>query len=309
MILNAGIFYHKATNDTKVTKSSALAMTCEMRLSRIWALSRLFLFCAFVLCAPIAQAQPCTEPDGVPGDLLYNNTHDVFQGCTARGWYAFHAPLSSAPPSGPSGCPNVGDVCTGAQAGIIYAGEYAGHKLYVTGADAPGTVITGGTGSGTYAWNDGTTNYLDLDNASMPNCPALSTARNTNRWSDQLNPACMDAQGEAFTAYLVNFSGTASPYKAASYCYHLGKVSDPSGPNNPLAHGRDDWYLPAVDELEFIYDSLKAGQPAGTHGFHNATYWSSTEYGTSSAWIQHFSDGTQYDNTKNSAYRVRCLRR
>lgn len=119
----------------------------------------------------------------------------------------------------------------------------------------------------------------------------------------------MGAQGESFTAYLANFTGTASPYKAASYCYHLGKASDPSGPNNPLAHGRDDWYMPAIDELEFIYDSLKAGKPAGTHGFQDTFYWSSTESDSFQLWYQRFNSGSQAGNLKNTPNKVRCIRR
>ena len=239
----------------------------------------------------VCDAVPCPGKAYKAGQMIYNEDQGVLQVCLADNtWRALHKAVQPIPD-----CPNVGDTC--ASNGTIYAGTYVGHKLYVTAADAPGT----------YTWNNGTANLLDLDNASMPNCaPYLSMPRNgNNRYSDQSIPACMGAQGEAFTAYLATFSGTASPYKAASYCYHLGKPSDPAGANNPLAHGRDDWYLPAVDELEFIYDNLG---PQPNHGFQNADYWSSTESSNLYAWSQLFSGGYQDVNTKRHGSRVRCVR-
>ncbi len=254
-----------------------------------------------------AQAQACTNPSGAEGDVIYNSSFDVFQGCAPTGWKAFHEPLVVPPPTGPTGCPNVGNVCTGSNAGIIYAGEYLGNKLYVTGTDAPGTVVTGGTGSGTYSWNAGSgSSYFDLDNASMPNCPT-GPVRNGNRYSNQSNPACQGGQGRDFTTYLANFAGTGSPYRAASYCYHLGKASDPSGPANPLAHGRSDWYLPSIDELEFIYDNLG---PHPKHGFQNEYYWTSTENRNDLAWLLHFDTGDQeFYYYKQHGQRVRCVAR
>ncbi len=264
---------------------------------RLW--TGLFFYALlFVLLVPTAQAA-CTDPDGVPGELMYNGTFDVFQGCTTRGWMAFHSPTTALAPVGPEGCPNIGDTCTGTHAGIIYAGEYTGHKYYVAGADA---LVD-------YDWNDGSGGwqyYFDLDNTYMPNCPLLSMPRPGNRYSDQSNPACIGAQGKAFTKYLANFTGTGSPYKAASYCYHLGKTSDPAGSNNPLAHGYDDWYLPAVDELEFIYDNLG---PQPNHGFQSTYYWSSTESDDESAYYIHFTGGFQTNYAKATDYKVRCVRR
>ena len=268
-------------------------------ISRIISLSLRTLIiglCVQALGARPAAAQDCSNPNGALGDITFNEPYDVFQGCTPTGWQSFHEALK-VPLA--VGCPNPGNICT--NDGTMYAGQYAGHKLYMTAVDAPGS----------YTWNDGNTNWLDLDNASMPNCPTLMGApRNTNRRSDQSNPACMGAQGPAFTPFLANFSGTGSPYVAAAYCYHLGKATDPAGPGNPLAHGRNDWYLPAVDEVEFIYDGLKAGQPAGTHGFQHAYYWSSTETASNSAWAQSFTNGEQSNYGKaNATFRVRCFRR
>jgi len=46
----------------------------------------------------------CTDPAGNPGEITYNTSHDVFQGCTANsGWVAFHA--AGLPGGGGGGLP------------------------------------------------------------------------------------------------------------------------------------------------------------------------------------------------------------
>ena len=254
-----------------------------------------FLFLIlFSLFLPVPAHADCTNPDRPLGQMVYNTDWGVFQGCTPAGWVRFNRPTTSPP----EGCPGIGDICTGTHAGIIYAGEYEGYKLYVTGADAP---------AGTYAWNNGSSGERsDLDNTPMPNCPTLGSPRSGNRYSDLSNPACIGIRGRRYTHYQAHFTGIGSPYQAASYCYNLGKATDPSGPGNPLAHGYNDWYLPAVDELEFIYDNLG---PQPNHGFQSATYWSSSENNGNNAWNHNFTSGYQGYNLKNNNYRVRCVRR
>ena len=68
----------------------------------------------------------------------------------------------------------------------------------------------------------------------------------------------------------------------------------------------DDWYLPNMDELNYIYQNLrKPGKILGDEWF-----WSSSEgynYGTS-AWRQLFTVGTQYSTNKGSISFVRAVR-
>ena len=70
--------------------------------------------------------------------------------------------------------------------------------------------------------------------------------------------------------------------------------------------GYDDWYLPNMDELNYIYQNLrKPGKILGDEWF-----WSSSEgynYGTS-AWRQLFTVGTQYSTNKGSISFVRAVR-
>jgi hypothetical protein len=79
------------------------------------------------------------------------------------------------------------------------------------------------------------------------------------------------------------------------------------------AGGFNDWYLPAVWELNQCYDAaMIVNEVLGnTNGFKfSSAYWSSTEYVTNSAWGQNFIDGTKGIGYKyNNAIAVRAVRR
>jgi hypothetical protein len=70
------------------------------------------------------------------------------------------------------------------------------------------------------------------------------------------------------------------------------------------AYGYDDWYLPAKDELNAIYDEKDV-----IGGFSSAYYWSSTEYNSTDAWGQDFSNGSQVSYGKYPTSRCRCVRK
>jgi len=110
--------------------------------------------------------------------------------------------------------------------------------------------------------------------------------------------------------------------------------------------GYSDWYMPAKNELEVCYYNLKptttandissginanavparasnytSGNPAqttvsafinisGTEFFTDQLYWTSTEKSATQGWSQYLGNGSQnYNFNKNSAYRVRAIRR
>jgi len=73
-----------------------------------------------------------------------------------------------------------------------------------------------------------------------------------------------------------------------------------------VLNGYSDWYLPCKDELDLMYDNLKA---AGLGGFSSTSYWSSSSVSTTNAWSQNFSNGTQNSSAKTSTFRVRAIRR
>jgi len=109
--------------------------------------------------------------------------------------------------------------------------------------------------------------------------------------------------------------------------------------------GRNDWYVPAQDELEVIYRNLKpttdkntrwarsginlsaieptrpytpdtpaqtiqtAFAAGGAEAFESAWYWSSTQFSPSLAWGQDFDGGLQYGGYKDTEGRARAVRR
>ena len=71
-----------------------------------------------------------------------------------------------------------------------------------------------------------------------------------------------------------------------------------------------DWYLPSKYELNLMYENIGPGNALGLGNVGNLgnVYWSSTEYDTNVAWIQVFSFGSQYYNSKDNSRYVRAVR-
>ena len=77
-------------------------------------------------------------------------------------------------------------------------------------------------------------------------------------------------------------------------------------------NGYDDWYLPSKDELDLLYDqkTVVGGFPPSSASFSSSSYWSSTEYGSTTAWYQNLTINGQ-QNTWNKAtttFQVRAIR-
>jgi hypothetical protein len=102
--------------------------------------------------------------------------------------------------------------------------------------------------------------------------------------------ALSTTDGAANTDSIIKYQGTGA--YAAYLCDTL------------TAFGHNDWYLPAKDELNAMYQNK-----AIIGGFSSYSYWSSTESSIDSAWGQGFYGGNQGDLLKYDGYRVRCVRR
>lgn len=220
----------------------------------------------------------CTNPAGDEGAIIYNTDHGVFQGCTATGWMLLagtNTYIAGGDP--PTDCPTVGDACSD---GSVFAGLNGSDPIYTTHCDAgmfwDGNNCTGGRGQ--YPWNNGNS-------------------------ADYVTTSAADASdGAANTATLIatdSDSGTAGtqPHQAAQYCADL------------IAHGQDDWYLPAKNELNILYGNHAAIGNFETSG---TWYWSSSEFDIYYAWRQRFSDGYQSYTSGHAKYNtnaVRCIRR
>lgn len=88
-------------------------------------------FAVLLLSAFPVQAQDCSSPDGIKGDVIFNTTYDAFQGCTGHGWQAFHVPAATVDPCVTSSTP--GTACLDGQ--TVYAGSWNGDRYYTTVAD------------------------------------------------------------------------------------------------------------------------------------------------------------------------------
>lgn len=87
--------------------------------------------------------------------------------------------------------------------------------------------------------------------------------------------------------------GGTQPHQAAQSCA------------DATAHGHTDWYLPARNELQVLYDN-RAAVGLGSSGL----YWSSTENLQNYAHRLDFSDGNWFTTIgKQGAYSVRCVRK
>jgi hypothetical protein len=122
-------------------------------------------------------------------------------------------------------------------------------------------------------------------------------------WMD--NPAGLVSAGSytdgaANTAAIIQEAGASAA--AAYYCDTL------------TLNGKDDWYLPAIDELSLLHDARypfnrAAGEdedPA-SHGLTADRYWSSTESGATESWI--FDLGKIAQVSKSESANVRAVRK
>ena len=81
-------------------------------------------------------------------------------------------------------------------------------------------------------------------------------------------------------------------------------------------NGQSDWFLPSKDELDLVYNVVRARDvPLGD--FDKGYYWTSTDYNNVTAWTQYFTDGQQFDRVQtlaankqppNRPFRVRMIR-
>ena len=142
-------------------------------------------------------------------------------------------------------------------------------------------------------------------------------------------------------------SGTSSVIDGPTNSANMNNASHPAAEfcEGLTIGGFSDWYMPAKNELEVCYYNLKpttnanntssgtntnavpsrgsnytSGAPAqttvaafqsgGAEAFAADNYWSSTEFSSTSAWVQAFGNGAQYDGNKDASRNyVRAVRR
>lgn len=171
-----------------------------------------------------------------------------------------------AEPPDPCTSSAIGTACTN---GSIYAGlsPDGNAPMYITAADS----------TTTYTWNNGTTSWTN------PGIGYCTTPTGTPCVSGKTNTTALSALSDA-----------GAPYRAAKYCDDL------------VAHGKSDWYLPALYEMFVLHTNKTA------LGMTASGYWSSSaiDEGDDLAFSLDWADetGTAAD-MKNASLRVRCARR
>ena len=110
---------------------------------------------------------------------------------------------------------------------------------------------------------------------------------------------------------LANSNAMANGYHpAAAFCRDLS------------IGGFTDWYLPSRHEAALLAENLMPGEgyvpeqtaaeafkKGGPEAFAQDWYWTSTEFGPGSAWVQYFHGGTQGSTSKDWSARVRAVRK
>ena len=170
--------------------------------------------------------------------------------------------------------PSIGTQCSD---GTFYIGEMNGFRYMTTPGnctDSANPTCNNSTDTLYKTFNNGSTSYVTTGANSL-------------------------TDGAANTSLLASLSGTDAPYMGAVYC------------NNLVFGAREDWFLPAKDELLLLRDNTASiWNSIGIQGVGNWYYLSSTETSNSQVWILRFGDRYNYGEIKNfPSYRVRCLRK
>jgi hypothetical protein len=79
--------------------------------------------------------------------------------------------------------------------------------------------------------------------------------------------------------------------------------------NKHMLGGHDDWRVPTMNELNFLFNNGVAVGRFSAKGYTlNGWYWSSTRSGRRLAWHQSFDDGDQRPDSKGVSCALRLVR-
>lgn len=224
----------------------------------------------FTLNAPVEAGDPClTSP--VPGEV-----------CAGGAIY-----LGSLSPGATTGVGTDKYMTTPGGCGDIPAGSISGGSGNSSYANADFTPVScSGTDSLSKTWNDGTTNFWTI--SGMTSFSSLAGPGNGSINTDDK----YGNQNTSIITAIINLS-EGGHHAAAKYCDKL------------TYGGYSDWHLPNRYELNLLFDNRAIIPGLGM----SDEYWSSTTYASINSWYQDFSNGAQNFGSKNSAKKVRCVRR
>jgi hypothetical protein len=145
------------------------------------------------------------------------------------------------------------------------------------------------------AWASNSASCFDISNAAT-SCLDASIYETSQAASSRINAAKI-GQGSVNSALIKTQMSLGTP---------TGDTGFATGLADAHIYGTaTDWYLPSINELGQMYTNLKA---RGLGNFQNSYYWSSTEFGTASAWYMQFDGGTFSNASKSFPFSVRPIR-
>ncbi len=161
-----------------------------------------------------------------------------------------------------------------------------------------------------------------------PNVGDVCDDSNGGTTNDPIFAGCANYGGTYATLFVTdNNQSTSSQWKIvngtddiATDHFDDGELNDAQVPNSTtfLAFklckdltdgGFSDWYLPARNELDVLWQNQTAINANAAGNFTVSEYWSSTEVGTSSVWYEIFGNGRILSSSKTNYNYVRCVRR
>ena len=205
--------------------------------------------------------------------------------------------------------------------GVLTDGKAYVATLIVKGDQEAYVKVTEAEGIGCIAYSDGTISaeydsaktavgvVIEATNGTATKIVSLTET--TAKWSIEKvdTNATSETDGMANLRAIQSIDGWEEKYPAFKWCDDYADES-----------GNSEWYLPAKDELNQLYNVkhyVNAAIKKIVAGGGNATvldtgdndyYWSSSQYDNDIAWGQIFSYGDLYNGTKNYTDSVRAVR-
>jgi len=145
------------------------------------------------------------------------------------------------------------------------------------------------------AWASSTAGCFDSSNAAT-SCLVGSVYSSSQADSSRIDAAKL-GQGSSNTALIKTRNSSGSSVENTGFA---------SGSADAYVYGgTTDWYLPSINELAQMHTNLKA---RGLGNFQDTYYWSSTEFGSNSAWYILFGPGYFNNISKSFTFSIRPIR-
>jgi len=145
------------------------------------------------------------------------------------------------------------------------------------------------------AWATSSVNCFNIANAAT-SCLDASVYETSQAASSRINAAKI-GQGSINTSLIKTQVSPGTPIANTTFAAGLADAY--------VYGATTDWYLPSINELGLMYTNLKV---KGLGNLQNTYYWSSTEFGTESAWFILFDGGSFSNALKSFPFSVRPIR-